>query len=127
LNRVEDGFAFFDDMATGLEALFFCIDAIYTTHEIRTAKRFIARYAVMENVDLLRWENEMAVQLRCTVKQLETLDVRASRATAAIDLARALIACACGRPPTQWRSSPEWCAISDLALAQLRTGRWIDA
>jgi hypothetical protein len=122
--RLNEGFAVFNSMTDGLEALACLVSDYYSEHGLRTLPAFIARYAPASENDVALYIKNMALQLHLNPLKLEAIDLRLDRSWCAMDFIRAVIVIENGRPREAVASWPEWCSIPDLSAAMSRACKW---
>ena len=121
---MEGDFPHFHSMADGLTAQANILHTYYFDHRLTTVPQIVARYAPAAENDVAKYVASLVNLLGFDPSNYATRDVGFGRSWNIAKFMLAQHRVECGVPPPDWRASPHWCTLQEMADGLKATQKW---
>ncbi len=122
--RLVGGFAAFQSLGDGVQALASLTFDYYVHHGHRTLLSFIQEYAPASENDVMSYQQNMLKLMGIPYVGSDRYDLRLDRSWNALSFMRALVIVENGHPPSGWLPDGEWIDLTTWMASMNRAARW---
>lgn len=122
--KLNEGFAVFNTMLDGVEALAHLVADYYQHYNCHTLNAFVMRYAPASENDVAMYITTVSTYLHIPFNSAGVRDLRLDVAWNAMDVMRGIIHIENGPVSSEWISQTEWISPSLMMAGMQKSERW---